>query len=319
MLLTFSIALRQNMAIALDWQKRIGNQRDWVWRGWQTRYTFMRAERNPEAQRSRPPLILIHGFGAAIEHWRYNLPVLSQERDVYALDLLGFGASRKAATAYTVFLWAQQVYDFWQTFIRQPVVLVGNSIGSLVCYVAAAAYPEMVQGIAMLSLPDVSLRQEMIPKILQPLVTRVENLVASPPLLKCLFRFLRRRGVIRRWARIAYADPSAIDDELVEILAAPAYDEGAAQTFCALFQAVRQPNFAPPAQVVLPRLAVPVLLIWGTQDRMVPPSLAPFFANLNPQIHFVAIDRAGHCPQDECPDQLNPILLNWLDAHFAID
>ena len=301
------------MTINQHWQGRIGRQRDWIWRGWQTRYTYMRS-----GDRAATPLILLHGFGASIEQWRNNLPVLSQKHTVYALDLLGFGGSTKAPTDYNISLWVEQVYDFWQTFIRQPVVLVGNSIGSLVCMVAAATYPEMVRGIVLLSLPDVSMRQEKIPQWLQPVVSRVEGTVASPPVLTFLFKVLRQPGVIRRWAGIAYANRDAVTDELVEILAAPAQDEGAARTFCALFKALSHPEFAPSAKAVLPTLTIPVLLIWGRQDRMVPSSLAQTFAALNPQIDLIELD-AGHCPHDECPDQFNQILLNWLESLARLD
>ena len=294
------------------WQQRIGNQRDWVWRGWQTRYSYTRASLNDDS-----PLILLHGFGAAIEHWRNNIPILGQEFPVYALDLLGFGASRKANTNYSIYLWVEQVHDFWQTFIGEPVVLVGNSIGSLVCLTAAITYPEMVKGIVMLSLPDVSIRQEMIPRWLQPVVTSIENLFASPLLLKTLLKILRQPSTLKRWAGIAYQDQTAITDELVSILSAPAYDEGSDKTFFALFKSVRQPNFAPSAKEVLPKLTIPMLLIWGSQDKMVPPSLAPIFAVLNPQIKYIELEQVGHCPHDECPEKFNPILLDWLKENFA--
>ena len=97
-----------------NWQQRVGNQRDWVWRGWQIRYTFMRSAKQDQ---HTSPLILLHGFGASIGHWRHNLEVLSQYHTVYALDMLGFGASEKAAANYNVELWVEQVYDFWQVFI----------------------------------------------------------------------------------------------------------------------------------------------------------------------------------------------------------
>ena len=301
------------MTVDQHWQQRIGRQRDWIWRGWQTRYSYMRS-----GDRAATPIILLHGFGASIEQWRNNLPVLSQKHTVYALDLLGFGASTKAPTDYNISLWVQQVYDFWQTFIRQPVVLVGNSIGSLVCMVAAATHPEMVRGIVLLSLPDVSMRQEKIPQWLQPVVATIEGTVASPPVLTFLFKVLRRPGVVRRWAGMAYANRDAVTDELVEILAAPAQDEGAARTFCALFKALSHPEFAPSAKAMLPTLTIPVLLIWGRQDRMVPSSLAQTFASLNPQIDLIEVD-AGHCPHDECPDQFNQILLNWLESSARSD
>jgi pimeloyl-ACP methyl ester carboxylesterase len=62
------------------WTERIGYQRDWVWRGWQIRYSFMPAKTPQDAD--NPPLILLHGFGAAIEHWRHNIPILSQNQSL---------------------------------------------------------------------------------------------------------------------------------------------------------------------------------------------------------------------------------------------
>jgi len=291
------------------WQERIGNQRDWIWRGWQTRYSYLRHN----ATTDQTPLILIHGFGASIEHWRHNIPVLAQEYPVYALDLLGFGASRKADTNYNMELWVEQVHDFWSIFVGEPVVLVGNSIGSLVCMNIAAIYPEMVSAIAMLSLPDVSIRQEMIPAPIQPIVTSLENLIASPLLIKILLKILRQPATIRRWAKVAYEDNNAVNDELVQILSAPAYDEDAEKTLYKLSQGVRKSNFSLAAKEVLPQLTIPMLLIWGLQDRMVPPNLARFFASLNEKIELIELDNVGHCPHDESPEIFNQILLDWLE------
>ncbi|MGF1479851.1 MAG: alpha/beta fold hydrolase [Cyanophyceae cyanobacterium] len=322
------------MVTIRHWQERIGRQRDWVWRGWQTRYTYMplgslasspdsRMAVAPEQscgptapplpQDHPPPLILLHGFGASIEQWRHNVPVLSQHHAVYALDLLGFGGSKKAPVSYGVHLWVQQVYDFWQTFIRRPVVLVGNSIGSLVCMTTAAAHPEMVQALVLLNLPDVGGAREQFPRWLQTVESMVKGAIASPPLLRTVFKIVRRPPFVRRWAGLAYADRTAITDELVNILAAPAQDEGAARAFCALFRAIGEPHFAPAAKVLLPTLEIPILLIWGRYDRMVPASLAQTFAALNPNIQVVELE-AGHCPHDECPDRVNQILVSWLKA-----
>lgn len=298
------------VTIAKDTKTSMDNQRDWVWRGWQIRYLYTRS--SAENEHLYPPVLLIHGFGAAIAHWRKTIPAVSQFHRVYALDLLGFGASRKVFTHFTIDLWVQQVYDFWQIFIGQPVILVGNSTGSLVSLVTAFKHPDMVKGLVMLSLPDLSLRQEMIPKSLLPLVNGVEKLFTTPIIIKPLFQFLRRPGVIRRWAGIAYYDKEAITDELVEILATPPQDEGADRTFCALCQSVNDPHFSPSAKAILPQLEIPILLVWGRQDGMIPFKLAPIFAKLNHRVKLVELDRAGHCPHDECPERFNPILLEWL-------
>ncbi|MBW4647375.1 MAG: alpha/beta fold hydrolase [Kastovskya adunca ATA6-11-RM4] len=301
------------MTTLVPWQQRVGRQRDWVWRGWQTRYTYFRNAQT--AVQGSTPVILLHGFGASIGHWRQNLEVLGEHHTVYALDMLGFGASRKARVDYNINLWVQQVYEFWQTFIQQPVVLVGNSIGSLVCLAIADAHPEMVKGVAMMSLPDFGAREEAIPSWLLPVVTTLEKAIASPLLITTLFKIVRRPAFVRRWAAIAYANPTSITDELVEILAEPAQDRGAAVTFCALFQAMTSAQFSPSLKKILPTLDIPMLLIWGRQDRMVPANLAQQFTALNAHLELVELDNAGHCPHDECPETVNRILLDWLAAN----
>lgn len=293
----------------LNWQQRVGNQRDWVWRGWRIRYTYQRSL-SPNAT----PILLIHGFGASIGHWRHNLSALAENHTVYALDLLGFGGSTKAATTYKIDLWVDLVYEFWQTFIRQPVVLMGNSIGSLVCLGLAGEYPQMVKGVVMLNLPDFSVREEMIPKWLQPLVSTIEGAFTSPILIKPLFYFLRRPPMVKKWAGMAYHKVEAITEELVDILASPAQDIGSAHTFAALFQAMSRSSFAPKVSGILPHLEMPVLLLWGKHDRMVPPGLVKRFTAMNPNLEVVEL-AAGHCPHDECPEIVNPLLIEWLSRY----
>lgn len=298
------------MTTTVHWQERVGNQRDWIWRGWQTRYTYIRPSQN---HHNTTPLILLHGFGASIGHWRHNLEVLGEHHTVYAIDMLGFGASEKAAANYSIELWVEQVYDFWKTFIRQPAILIGNSNGSLISMAAAAAHPDMVMGMVMMSLPDPSLEQEAIPPVLRPLVTAIKNVVASPLILKPVFNFVRRPGVLRRWASIAYANPEAITDELIEILAGPPQDRGSARAFSALFKAAIGINFSPSVKTVLPTLTIPMLLIWGQKDRFVPPALANQFAQYNEKLEVLNLEDVGHCPHDECPELVNQAILDWIE------
>jgi hypothetical protein len=60
----------------------------------------------------KPPLLLIHGFGASIYHWRYNIPILARDYHVYAIDLLGFGLSDKPIIDYSAELWRDQALAF---------------------------------------------------------------------------------------------------------------------------------------------------------------------------------------------------------------
>lgn len=71
---------------------------------------------------------------------------------VYAIDLLGFGASEKAKLVYSIELWRDLLLDFTTEFVDEPFVMVGNSVGSLVCLAAnAASEPGRVRGTVLLN------------------------------------------------------------------------------------------------------------------------------------------------------------------------
>ncbi len=277
---------------------------------------------------NQPPMLLLHGFGASIGHWRFNIPVFAQDRTVYGLDLLGFGASEKVSTDYLVTLWVEQVHDFWQTYIRTPMILVGNSLGSLVSLTAAALYPEMVAGLAMLTLPDTSVLENpswIKPAIaplklaLSPVAAFAKAFFTAPPVFNPFFKFIRQPKIIRSWVKKAYIDTTSVEDDLVDILSSPAYDQGAADALRAMVNTMSKPQIPKhTAKEMLPQLTLPILLVWGQQDVMIPPKLGPLFARCNPRIQLVELANAGHCPHDECPDRLNPILLDWLAAHFPM-
>lgn len=293
-------------APSLEAIRRFGYQQNWNWRGWTVHHTVLP---NP---RSEVPVILVHGFGGSIGHWRQNMAALSKYHSVYAIDLLGFGDSDKPNISYSVELWVQQVHEFWQTFIGKPAILVGNSIGSLTCLAAAATHPEMTCGVAMISLPDTANHHEAVPAYLRPIVRCVQLVILSPLLLYPLFYVLRHPAVTRRWAKMAYACQDAVTDELLEILTKPARAQGAAQAFRAILQAMMSPEFSPSVRSILSNLRTPSLLLWGKQDRMIPSATAKQFLSYNPNLQLVELDNAGHCAHDECPDRVNSELVNWI-------
>lgn len=306
------------MTSSVYWQQKVGNQRDWVWRGWQTRYTYIRPQNPIENESTKSlPLILLHGFGASIGHWRHNLEVLGDRHTVYALDMLGFGASEKAAANYSVHLWVEQIYDFWKAFIRKPVILIGNSIGSLISLAAAAKYPEMVEGVVMISLPDPDIEKEAIPGFLYPLVSTIKSIVANPFLIKAVFYLLRQPSILRRGVILGYGNPEVVTDELIEIFATPPQDRGSARAFTALVKARNNPNFSPNVKKLLSNLKIPMLLIWGEKDRIIAPKLASEFARHNENLQLITLEKGGHFPHDECPEEINQAILDWIDNQQA--
>jgi len=291
----------------------LGCQRDWIWRGWQIRYTYIRPSPvNPQINDNQPsltskPLLLLHGFGSALGQWRYNLQPLSQHHCVYAIDFLGFGSSQKAPAHYNVSLWSQLVYDFWRCIIGQPAVTIGHSLGAFVALNTVANHPEMACSLALLTLPDTQSTQP-------PAFARyLEKIFASPLLLWPLFRFVRRPTFLRSVLQKIYRRRELVDDELVLMFATPPQDPGALDVFCRLARSRNDPDYSGKSIAdLLPELQIPILVIWGREDRIVPLRGFRRYVNLNPQLQLIEIENAGHCAYDEEPEQVNQAILTWI-------
>jgi pimeloyl-ACP methyl ester carboxylesterase len=291
--------------LPLTYQRELYNS---TWRGWRTCHT--RAG-NPD---SKVTVILIHGFGGSIGHWRQNISTLAEHYNVYAIDLLGFGASDKPDALYSIDLWVEQTYDFWKEFIGSPVILVGNSIGSVVCLSVAAQHPEMVRGVAMISLPDLSQDEASVPLWARPLLSQLKAAIVSPWVLTPLFYFLRQHWVVRYWAGMAYACTEAITDELLEILVRPALEQDSVKAFCSILKAMIRPEFSPNVKQILNHVQAPLLLLWGKEDRMIPIALGWQLLSHSPKLELIELDDAGHCAHDDRPEQVNGELLHWIDT-----
>lgn len=105
-----------------------------------------------------PPLLLIHGFGSSSFHWRSNVAALAEAGNrVYAIDLLGFGASDKPLIAYDSDVWVAQCAAFLTCVAGcggaggRRAVVCGNSIGGFVALALGAAEPTLVRGVASLN------------------------------------------------------------------------------------------------------------------------------------------------------------------------
>ncbi len=285
--------------------QRYGKQRDWFWHGWRIRYSFYPAK----SSENSIPILLLHGFGASLKHWRHNIPVLKESHSVYAIDLLGFGTSEKAYTNYGIPFWSELVKDFWQTFIHQPCIIIGNSIGSLIALNTVASYSHTAKGLVMVSLPDIYGRREIIPAFLFPILQKLENLVANPLLIRLIFSFARQRGIITRSLKLAYMDHTNVDDELINIIATPPQDQGAARTLIAFTRYVN--DFDISVKTLLSQVNIPILLLWGRCDRLIPPLNAEKLAQTNEQITLKLLDNLGHCLHDENPDLFHQLFFEW--------
>lgn len=284
----------------------------WIWQGFPICY---------QTQGSQgPAVVLVHGFGASWGHWRKNLPVLAESCRVYAIDLIGFGGSAKPTPGvqieYTFETWGQQLTDFCREVVGTPAFLVGNSIGCIVVMQAVVDHPDIALGVALL---NCSLRllhdrkRAQLPWYRSFGTPIVQKLLAVKWIGQLFFRQLAKPKVVRKILQQAYKHPEAVTDELVDMLMAPAFDEGAVDVFVAFTRYSQGPL----PEDLLPRLPCPTIILWGTEDPWEPIQLGREFANYPQVKKFIPIEGVGHCPQDEAPELVNPILLEWISQLTA--
>jgi pimeloyl-ACP methyl ester carboxylesterase len=280
----------------------------WTWRDYKIQYTVMGTGQ---------PLVLIHGFGASIGHWRKNIPVLANAGyQVFALDLLGFGGSDKAAVEYSMDLWSELVKDFWNAHIQKPAIFIGNSIGALLSLIVLTKYPETgAGGVLINSAGGLSHRSHELNPLLRLVMGTFNKLVTNPLTGNIVFNRIRQKSQIRRTLYQVYCDRTAVTDELVDLLYLPSCDPGAQKVFASIVTAPPGPNL----EKLLPQLEFPLLVIWGAKDPWIPMTEDNVYTAAQENgknIKIVPIDNAGHCPHDEVPDIVNSEIINWLgDFH----
>ncbi|MDZ8237767.1 MAG: alpha/beta fold hydrolase [Nostoc sp. ChiQUE01a] len=291
----------------------------WQWRGHNVYYV-----RAGEKQGQRPPLLLVHGFGASTDHWRKNITGLCQDFEVFAIDLLGFGRSAKPKLQYSGDLWRDQLHDFISEAIGQKAVLAGNSLGGYASLCVAAQRPDSAAGLVLLNsagpfsesqpTPEPEALQSQIQPPKQPssleklLGDSVKWMFQQPLAQLLLFQYVRQRWVIRQTLEKVYLDKSAITDQLVEEIYRPAYDPGALDVFVSVFSTPQGEK----VDALLKELTCPLLMLWGEADPwMNARERSQKFRQYYPQLteHFLA---AGHCPHDEVPDKVNQLLRDWV-------
>jgi len=305
----------------------------WSWQGFSIAYANAHGPSGPGI----PQVLLVHGFGANRQHWRHTLPALAAVADVWAIDLLGFGASSKprsslkgepeqaGAVRYGFDLWAEQLVAFWTEVIRPqspdaPLHLVGNSIGAVVCLNTARLLAERGQAPAGVVLIDCAQRTLDDKRVAQlPLWERasrplVKQLVRRRWLLAGLFRTLARPAVIRQVLLRAYPSGANVDDGLIELLYRPSTEAGALESFRG-FVNLFNDHLAPQLLTRLDALAptIPVRLLWGEDDPWERPAEARQWAAEHPCIReLIVLSGLGHCPHDEAPERVNPVLKRWI-------
>jgi len=284
--------------------------KSWNWRGHNITYQ--------QTGETGAAVVLVHGFGASWGHWRKNLPVLGETCCCYAIDLIGFGGSDKpqpnTEIAYTFETWGQQLADFCREVVGSPAFLIGNSIGCIVVMQTAVDHPELALGVAAINCSIRLLHDRK--RITLPWYRNygsmvMQQVLANKQIGGFFFKQIAKPKVVRNILLQAYRRPEAVTDELIDILMKPAKDLGAADVFLAFTRYSQGPL----PEDLLPQLTCPTVLLWGTEDPWEPMKMGQKLAEIATVDKFIPLEGLGHCPQDEAPEMVNPILLDWIKQH----
>ena len=269
---------------------------------------------------SNPAIVLIHGFGACKEHWRHNQSVLGNLRICYAIDLIGFGDSSQPKARligdkpqpgdfpYGFDAWGSQVADFCNEVVKQPVILIGNSIGGVIALRASQLLKDKCCGVVLIdcaqrTMDDKRLKEQT--QWMRWLRPFLKVFVRQPWLSSTLFRNAANRTVIRRVLMQAYPSQANIDQHLIELLHSPSKRKGAKEAFRGFIN-IFDDHLAPE---LMKDLQTPVDMIWGEKDPWEPIEEAQKWLRAFKCIRSLEIiPGAGHCPHDEAPEHVNPVL-----------
>ena len=290
-----------------------GEHGTWQWQGHGCHWRVL-------GERHHPALVLIHGFGAASGHWRHNAATLAAAGwCVYAIDLVGFGASSQPGhrrhRPLDNRLWARQLQAFLEQVVQGPAVLVGNSLGSLVAISCAVFFPPWVDAVVAAPLPDPTLVMPMRhrhPRWRRRLRRHGVVLLCRLLPLELLVPLIARTPLLDLGLRSAYSDRQAVDGELRRLVALPALRPRAAQALRAMSIGMALRPRAATAAPLLQRMQQPLLVLWGSHDRLVPPQISQRLSAHKPDLELQLLPRLGHCPHDERPSLFNTEVLAWL-------
>ena len=298
------------------------NENYWDWNGFKIAW-------NLKGNIKNQPILLIHGFGACSAHWRNNINFFKDKGySVYSIDLLGFGNSDQPGIGEVGTLdngiWCDQVSDFIKEIIRpynsMKIVLIGNSLGSLVALTCAVSIPDQILGVIASPLPDQIIIKKKHFKII-PLFRKIKN-----NLIKIFFVFIPielilflvvKLKVITFGLLSAYYKKEKVDKELINIIKKPVLRHTAARSLRAMCIGMSTRNDKLKATYLLNVLCkiekMPILLIWGEKDNFVPLFLGKRIANLYSWVELKIIPKSGHCVHDEDHEKFNEISYQWIN------
>jgi pimeloyl-ACP methyl ester carboxylesterase len=254
----------------------------------------MRLHLRDTGSKQAPAIILIHGFGASLHTWEPWAQALSKDYRVIRFDVPGFGLTGPDPTGdYSDQRSITLLTSLMDTFGLAHATLIGNSMGGRIAWKFAAARPERVSKLVLIS-PD---------GFASPGV-EYGKMSAVPAMVK-LMRYTLPKAMLAPNLAAAYANPAVMTGKLLDryydLMLAPGVRD-------AIIARMEQSVLTDP-EPELRQIQAETLLLWGEKDALIPMSNAADYTRVLQRCMLVTLPAVGHLPQEEAPDlSLKPVM-----------
>jgi pimeloyl-ACP methyl ester carboxylesterase len=220
-------------------------------------------------------VVLLHGLSGSGRWWSRNLPALARRYRVAAPDSVGFGRSRAAGPLPDFDALADVLAEWMRAAGLAPAHVVGHSMGGQLAVHLAVRHPEVVRRLVLACAAG----------------------VPRPRGPRELLRFALELAPPARWG----------DPRFFPVIVGDALTAGPRSILRALVHIIRDD-----VRPLLPRIAVPTLLVWGVHDRLVPPEHGRVMRAAIPGSRLLVIERAAHNVMVDRPGAFNRAVLRFL-------
>jgi pimeloyl-ACP methyl ester carboxylesterase len=255
----------------------------------------------------KPPLLFLHGLGGVWQNWLMTIPAFMDTHRCVTLDLPGFGESEMPREEISIPGFATTADAVCEQLGIVSPVVVGNSMGGFVGADLALSYPTRVDKLVLVSAAGLS--TEYVKQ--EPVLATARAWAALMTRLSAQSDTLLRRPRGRRLALQAVVRyPEKLSFPLAAELARGAGSPGFNDAFRALVSYSFRDR--------LERIEVPVLIVWGRNDMLVPVDDAEEFEHLiGENAHSVIFDDTGHLAMMERPRRFNEVLAGFIAGERA--
>jgi len=254
-----------------------------------------------------PVFVLLHGFGASLYSWQAVMEPFSQYGMVIAFDRPAFGLTERPLSwqgqnPYSPEAQVALVIGLLDHFAVQQAILVGNSAGGTVSMLTALAHPDRVS--ALILVDPAVYAGGGAPSWIRPLLGTPQMRHLGP----LVVRQIQERGP--QLIEQAWHDPSRIPPETLELYKKPLQAENWDKALWEMTLASRASGLAEQ----LTAFTLPVLVITGDDDRIVPTADSVRLGGELPDASLVIIPQTGHVPHEEHPDLFMQAVNEFLAA-----